>query len=252
MRFSTTSELWGRGVCNCDGVVPERSFIHLLSKAWIQCSLMPTAPSEFWKLESCFPSRGCSCIWVWVESSEPPTSPACAAFVLCSRWQAWNKPGTSGGSSAAGCVPGQSLWAPAGMWVSGDPGAWTGYMVGEVYHAALKADMASGAARWTLVKPLGCERWPARWPARLCKVASLMSGPGGALVLPGCPTFCWESEGQSCLQHCGCGELAGSVLTWQHSRMRRGGLSVVWRLVVSKWSLVLLASFTNLVKKYTR
>lgn len=52
-RFSTTSELWRRGGCHRDGVVPEMSFICLLSEAWIQCSLVPTASSEFCKLESC-------------------------------------------------------------------------------------------------------------------------------------------------------------------------------------------------------
>lgn len=70
----------------------------------------------------------------------------------------------------------------------------------------------------------------------LCEVTCLVCGPGCALVLPACPTFCWESEGKSCLQHCGPGELAGSVLPWQHSRMGRG-LSGVWRLVVCGWVL---------------
>lgn len=46
-KFSTTSELWGRGGCHCDGVVPERSFIHYLSKAlWWPQLLVNSASSN--------------------------------------------------------------------------------------------------------------------------------------------------------------------------------------------------------------
>lgn len=62
-------------------------------------------------------------ISVWMDSSEPSNSPACAALVLSSRGHALNKPGASGGSLAAGCTLGQPLWAPAAMWVPGAPGA---------------------------------------------------------------------------------------------------------------------------------
>lgn len=81
-------------------------------------------------------------------------------------------------------------------------------MVGELYHTAppLKADMALGH----------CKVDPGE-ATMLWEVTYLMSGPG----LPGCPTFCWESEGKSCLQHCGPGEPAGSVLLWQHFRVRK-------------------------------
>lgn len=41
-------------------------------------------------------------ISVWMDSSEPSNSPACAALVLSSRGHALNKPGASGGSLAAG------------------------------------------------------------------------------------------------------------------------------------------------------
>lgn len=98
--FKLPLELWGRGGCQCDGVVPERRFKHLLFKAWIQCSLVSTASSKFCKLKSCFLWAGCSYIWVWFDSSEPSDISACAAWVLSSGGHALNKPGAPGGSWA--------------------------------------------------------------------------------------------------------------------------------------------------------